>query len=1416
MPKAKFKCDLCEKPLRNLDEARVVHDRTCRGFKILHRESVAFIHQSLAQQQAAGQAPPEAPAPEPMQVDDEPPRPPTPKTRASGLPNRKRRVPARLKDAAPPPPPRLPRGQKRVAAPEPLPEPVPAPELEPQKWVRTRPNAFGLYKVYPQRPLRDPDSDVTAHDVYLVPKPGEVGPDDLALPEEPWYYPFPNASIANMIKYHVEEDNANSIGGFDRLVATMHPDPQNTEFDGVNPLELPHPWSTKTFLDLLDKKGIEPLGTTAGWIQGSVSLRLPCVGHPQNEADAPTFMVTDIHYRPLLDVVHEVLQGPLFEKFHTTPFSLRFDPSFDEDALDISMEEVPASLDECGLPPLPQGHEDVFAEVYTSRAMLEAFSRLPQPPPPQKPDDPVESIIVGILEWSDATHLAQFGTASLWPGYTFFANHPKDFRNKPKSHAGFHQAYFTQLPDTIRDTYREHYGCEMPDEVFRHLKRDLMHQIWELLLSDDFMEAYDNGIKIRCWDGLVRLVFPRFFIYGADYPEKVLLATIKSLGTCPCPRCLIKKNEIAQTGTVNDLKRRQVLRVDDHHRRSSIERARRSIFESGSAVEGSTIDGMLKSHSWVPTRNAFAKLNTEKTPFNFYSMFVPDLLHEVELGVAKALILHLIRMLQTFKNLDIFDARFRQIETFGRGTIRGFRRSVSDMKYVAARDFEDILQCILPVIDGLFPAHQSLVDKLCFEMALWHGYAKLRMHTTSTIKLFTQIGKEWLFTIRSFARETSNIKTYELDKEHRKRVNKAAKDAAAPNPAQGRKGKGTATANAGGRAAAAIRPNGRQTSKPSKPPRPQSRVAVSSERADTSKSDHAAGADPTVAVAAPPNPDPTEPSTLDPASEQQPSMPAVASTSSAQVGAVTSSQLSTESALEAEFSSAHPTTRQPSHKLEKPFNLITYKLHSIPDYPESIMSVGTTDATSTQTGELAHRLVKLLYRRTNRKNHARQIANHEHRRRMMRAMWDRRRRYKLAQTQLARDRETPETTEAPPSLPLPVARDRRSRKERSKASFRPKPVPGYGAYVPPDQHHYISDSTKNPCDLLEFASLADADSDSGEDGPPLPRVSVQSARFLLSLTLIKPVDPGVEDPALKDFLPKLRTYLRRYLLGILGNDQPLSNEALLNVVIKKDLLYAHATMQVNYTTYDVRRAQDVLNPRTRRFFIVHAQDPIDSHKFWYGEIIGIFHCYVLLADYAEDNDLGQFQRVEFLWVRWFQRDMSYRCGFEKKRLPRVNYIYADDPDADAFGFLDPHDVVRGCHLIPAFRYGRTVDYLPKSIARRSCEGDQDWTFYYANLFVLGSPNVVGHRKPVPESRQTATDAPLQTDSEPHAPDPSDTSSALEHEDGLGGPETADDVEREDDDDWRGDSGSESGSDEEADANELMGDDAIRDRLQLAE
>jgi hypothetical protein len=159
-------------------------------------------------------------------------------------------------------------------------------------------------------------------------------------------------------------------------------------------------------------------------------------------------------------------------------------------------------------------------------------------------------------------------------------------------------------------------------------------------------------------------------------------------------------------------------------------------------------------------------------------------------------------------------------------------------------------------------------------------------------------------------------------------------------------------------------------------------------------------------------------------------------------------------------------------------------------------------------------------------------------------------------------------------------------------------------------------------------------------------------------------------------------------------------------------MYRHKVMRVNYTTYDLRRDQDSLNPRTHADIMLLAHENEGSaqvaHPYWYARILGIFHVYAVRAGASLHQE-----RIEFLWVRWFGRDLSHKSGFKSRRLPRVGFVDAEDPDA--FGFLDPKDVLRGVHIIPAFAHGKTDELLGRSIAGLPQEEDEDWQYYYINM-----------------------------------------------------------------------------------------------------
>lgn len=89
--------------------------------------------------------------------------------------------------------------------------------------------------------------------------------------------------------------------------------------------------------------------------------------------------------------------------------------------------------------------------------------------------------------------------------------------------------------------------------------------------------------------------------------------------------------------------------------------------------------------------------------------------------------------------------------------------------------------------------------------------------------------------------------------------------------------------------------------------------------------------------------------------------------------------------------------------------------------------------------------------------------------------------------------------------------------------------------------------------------------------------------------------------------------------------------------------------------------------------------------------------------------------MELLWVRWLGVEPQYSWGFREARLPKVGFV--PEGDYNAFGFLDPSFVIRGCHLIPSFSDGRTTALLQQgaSVARHPTN-DDDWCSFYVNIF----------------------------------------------------------------------------------------------------
>ena len=89
------------------------------------------------------------------------------------------------------------------------------------------------------------------------------------------------------------------------------------------------------------------------------------------------------------------------------------------------------------------------------------------------------------------------------------------------------------------------------------------------------------------------------------------------------------------------------------------------------------------------------------------------------------------------------------------------------MKQLAARDYEDLLQCSIPAFEGLLDeTHNKQVMKLLYQMAEWHALAKLRMHTDSTLEHLRCLTKVFGSLMRQFRDHTCpQFNTVDLPRE---------------------------------------------------------------------------------------------------------------------------------------------------------------------------------------------------------------------------------------------------------------------------------------------------------------------------------------------------------------------------------------------------------------------------------------------------------------------------------------------------------------------------------------------------------------------------------------------------------------------------------------------------------------------------
>ena len=181
----------------------------------------------------------------------------------------------------------------------------------------------------------------------------------------------------------------------------------------------------------------------------------------------------------------------------------------------------------------------------------------------------------------------------------------------------------------------------------------------------------------------------------------------------------------------------------------------------------------------------------------------------------------------------------------------------------------------------------------------------------------------------------------------------------------------------------------------------------------------------------------------------------------------------------------------------------------------------------------------------------------------------------------------------------------------------------------------------------------------------------------------------------------------------------IQQKALDSILIKDNRLYLHKVARFYYTTYDIRRSEDIINPRTSHCDVMllaspenedvggtGALPPSSSHPFIYARVLGIYHVNVIYTGPGMIN--YETMRFDFLWVRWFELHDGSKIMEET-----LDRLYFPPMAAEhSFGFVDPQLVLRGCHLLPVFSCGKRHED-GNGLSRISRDGSE-WKSYFVN------------------------------------------------------------------------------------------------------
>ncbi|KAG1739543.1 hypothetical protein EDB19DRAFT_1928076 [Suillus lakei] len=172
------------------------------------------------------------------------------------------------------------------------------------------------------------------------------------------------------------------------------------------------------------------------------------------------------------------------------------------------------------------GFERFYDEPWTADRWWDVQSNLPQD---------IRAVPLCLIVYADKTRLSSHGTVKGYPVVVRCANLPVHIRNGEGIGGG---RVVGLLPIVAEDANEE------GKTGFTNLKRVIWHESFAVFL--ELVAQYSKtGYAHKCFDQILRWLFPILLILSADYEEQCMMSLIRGHHSkCPCPVCIVPIDEL--------------------------------------------------------------------------------------------------------------------------------------------------------------------------------------------------------------------------------------------------------------------------------------------------------------------------------------------------------------------------------------------------------------------------------------------------------------------------------------------------------------------------------------------------------------------------------------------------------------------------------------------------------------------------------------------------------------------------------------------------------------------------------------------------------------------------------------------------------------------------------------------------------